>query len=105
MQLFKSVVLSTLLYGSKTWVPLANYIARLQGFITGCLWVILGVSRWDNMRNTVLHSKAGIDRVEVMILRRHLRWLGHLEIFFGANVDNTHTHTCLVLSFSLPQGA
>ena len=54
LRLFKSVILSTLLYGSETWVPLSAHITRLQGFITGCLRVILGVSRWDNIRNTEL---------------------------------------------------
>jgi len=93
MRLFKSVVLSTLLYGSETWVPLANHIARLQGFITGCLRVILGVSRWDNMRNTDLRSKAGVDRVEVMILRRRLRWLGHLE-----RMEDSRLPKCLLVS-------
>ena len=54
-------------------------MARLQGFVGGCLRVILGVSRWDNIRNTQLHAQAGIERIDVMILQRRLRWLGHTE--------------------------
>jgi hypothetical protein len=79
LRLLRSVVLSTLLYGSETWVPLAAHTARLQGFITGCLWVILGVSCWDNKRNTEIRSQAGMERVEVMLLERSLRWLGDIE--------------------------
>ena len=79
MRLFKSVVLSTLLYGSETWVPSAANLKRLQAFIMGCLRVILGVTRWDKKRNTELRSMAGIERVEVMVMRRRLRWLGHVE--------------------------
>ena len=47
----------------------------------GCLRVILGVTRWpwDKKRNTELRSMAGIERVEVMVMRRRLRWLGHVE--------------------------
>ena len=30
-------------------------------------------------RNTELRSKAGVDRVELLILRRRLHQLGHLE--------------------------
>ena len=52
--LFKSVILPTLLYGIETWVPLSAHIARLQGFNRGCVRVILGLSRWDNIRNTEL---------------------------------------------------
>ena len=79
MRLFKSVVLSTLLYGSETWVPSAANLKHLQAFIMGCLRVILGVTRWDKKRNTELRSMAGIERVEVMVMRRRLRWLGHVE--------------------------
>ena len=79
VRLSKSVVLSTLLYGSKTWVPSAAQLKRLQAFIMGCLRAILGVSRRDMKRNTELRLMAGIERVEVMVMRRRLRWLGHVE--------------------------
>ena len=79
MRLFKSVDLSTLLYCSETWVPSAANFKRLQAFIMGCLRVILGVTRWDKKWNTELRSMAGIERVEVMVMRRRLRWLGHVE--------------------------
>ena len=52
MRLFKSVVLSTLLYGSETWIPSAPQLKRLHSFILWCLRVILGFSRWDQKRNT-----------------------------------------------------
>ena len=39
--------------------------------------VILGVSKWDMRRNTELRAEAGLERVEVMLMRRRLQWLGH----------------------------
>ena len=30
-------------------------------------------------RNTELRAMAGIERVEAMVLRKRLRWLGHVE--------------------------
>ena len=45
----------------------------------GCLRAILGVSRQDMKRNTELRLMAGIERVEVMVMRRRLCWLGHVE--------------------------
>ena len=57
MRLFKSVVLSTLLYGSETWVPSAAQLKHLQAFIMGCLQAILGVSRRDMKRNTELRLR------------------------------------------------
>ena len=92
MRIFKAVVLSTLLYGSETWVPSASLIKRLQAFIMWCLRVILGVSRWDQKRDTELRLKAGIERVEVTVMRRRLRWLGHLE-----RMDDTRLPKCLLV--------
>ena len=40
--------------------------------------VILGVTRWDEKKNTDLRAKAGLKRVEVMMMKRRLRWLGHV---------------------------
>ena len=37
-----------------------------------------GVTKWDNKRNTELRVMAGLERVEVMLMRRRLRWLGHV---------------------------
>ena len=73
------MVLATLLYGCESWVSLAGHLKCLQTFIMGWLWVILGVSRWDRMRNTNLQSMGGLEKVEVMVMRRRLRWLGHVE--------------------------
>ena len=81
IRLFKSVILSTLLYGSETWAPLVTHVKRLQVFIMRCVRVILGVTRWNQNqeRNTELRAMAGMDRVEVMLMRRKLRWLGHVS--------------------------
>ena len=45
IRLFKSVILSTLLYGSETWAPLVTHVKCLQVFIMRCVRVILGVTR------------------------------------------------------------
>ena len=90
--LFKAVVLSRLLYGSDTWVPLAAHMKCLQAFIMGCLWVILVVTRWDKERNTTLKFMGGMERVEVAIMRRRLRWLGHIE-----RMDDSQLLKCLVV--------
>ena len=79
LRLFSVVVLATLLYGSETWVPLAAHMKRLQAFIMRCLRVILGVTRWDMKRNIMLQSLGEMERVETMIMKMRLRWLGHLE--------------------------
>ena len=92
LRLFRVVVLATLLYGSETWVPLAAHMKRLQAFIMGCLRVILGVTRWDMKRNTMLRSLGEMERVETMIMKRRLRWLGHLE-----RMENSRIPKCFLV--------
>ena len=97
MHLFKGVVLLMLLYGSETWVPFVSHSKRLQAFIMWCLHVILVVMRWDNKRNTELRSMADIEKMEVMLMRRRLHWLGHL-----VHLDGTRLPKCLLVY--CPQG-
>ena len=53
LHLFRAIVLSIPLYGSETWVPLAKHTKHLQA-IMGCLRVVLGVTKWNKMKNTQL---------------------------------------------------
>ena len=57
-----------------------------------CLHVILGVTKWGTKRNTGLRSMAGIEMVDVMVMRRKLHWLGHLE-----RLDDTRLPKCLLV--------
>ena len=83
--MFKSVVLSTMVYGSETWAPIATHIKCLQGFIMRCVRVVLEVTKWDKKRNTKLRVMACLQRVEVMLMRRQLWWLGRV-----AWMEETH---------------
>ena len=79
LKLFKAIIIPTLLYGSETWNVIQSHIQRLQVFTNRFLRIITGTSLWDKLRNTQLRCKSKIERVEVMIQRRRLQWLGHLE--------------------------
>ena len=90
--MFKSVIHPTPLYDSETWAPIATHLKCLQGFIMKCVWIILGVTRWDEKRNTDLRVAAGLERVEVVMLKRRLRWLGHV-----AWMEEICIHKCLLV--------
>ena len=72
LRLFKSVVLSALLYGSESWAPIVIQARHLQGFIMTCVQIIPGLTRLDQKRNMELRELAGLEREEI----RSLRWLG-----------------------------
>ena len=90
---FRTLILATLLYRSETWLLLAPHLKRLQVFVMGCLRVILGVSQWDKKRNSELWCLGGPERVKVMVMRRRLRRLGHME-----RMDIFHLSKCLLVS-------
>ena len=57
-----------------------------------CVRVILGVTRWDEKRNTDLRAMADLRRVEVMLMKRRLRWLGHV-----ARMEEARIPKCLLV--------
>ena len=77
LKLFKSNVLSVLLYGSETWKVTATSTQKLQVFVNKCLRRILKI-RWpETIRNTDLHKKCKIDELQKLIKRRKWSWIGH----------------------------
>ena len=78
LNIFVSVVLSTLLYGLDTAVLLEPQIHRLQSFVMGSLRFILGVSLWDGKRDTSIREMANLQRIYTMLTQRRLRLLGHI---------------------------
>ena len=78
LNIFVSVVLSTLLYGLKTAVLLEPQIHRLQSFVMRSLRSILGVFLWDGKRDTSIRKTAQLQRISTMLTQRRLRLLGHI---------------------------
>ena len=78
LNIFVSVVLSTLLYDLETAVLLEPQIHRLQSFVMRSLRSILGVSLWDGKRDTSIRKIAHPQRISTMLTQRRLRLLGHI---------------------------
>ena len=80
---YRSVVLSVLLYGSETWTIKARQLHRLNIFHGSCVRAILGVSRtaqWvERLTNIELARRFGMSEDMAVLLRqRRMRWLGHM---------------------------
>ena len=80
---YRAVVLSSLLYGSETWVVKSPSIRRLEVFHNHCIRVILGVSRnrqWkERLTSKDLARWFGMDKnMADTISGYRCRWLGHL---------------------------
>ena len=77
MDIFKSSVLSILLYASETWVLNLTQIQRINAFQTSCLRTILDVNRDDRVTNNEVYSRTDMHPLSYTVQQRQLRFLGH----------------------------
>ena len=77
IRIFKSNVMSVMLYGSETWRTTKATMNRLQVFVNNCLRRLLGLRWTDRVRNKDLWEWNHQDPVEIQICRRRWRWIGH----------------------------
>ena len=90
VSVYKSCVLTALLYSSETWTTYRKHVKLLdQKFLRRVLNI-----RWDTFTpDTEDLSRAEVDSVESIIMRNQMRWAGHLvrmedtrlpkRLFFG----------------------
>ena len=76
---YRSCVLTTLLYASETWVIYAKQVRRLNSFHMRCLRKIMGISWQDKVSNVEILQKTGLQSMQTMLDTKRLRWLGHVE--------------------------
>ena len=78
MRAFRTLVMSVLLYGAETWPVAQQDIRKLKTFQMRCLRDVLGVTRWNMLRNTEVLERTGELPVEDQLRQRRLQWLGHI---------------------------
>ena len=77
MKIFRALVRPVLLYGCETWSVTQPNLQRLNTFHMRCIRSILGVSRWNKIKNSDNLERACEDPIDMTIQKR-LQWLGHL---------------------------
>jgi len=78
MAVYNAVCVSTLLYACQGGTPYRRHITTLEAFHIRCLQTILHVHRWDKITHVEICRRAGTTCLETILLRRQLRWLGHV---------------------------
>ena len=80
LELYKVLILSILMYGSETWTLRKEDENRLLVFEMICLRKILGVTRLDKIRNTIIRETLGLeDTILDRIAQKRLRFFGHVN--------------------------
>ena len=79
IRLYKAIVLSTLLYSSETWPMTVANLKRLEAAHHRWQRKILGITWGDKIRNEEIRRRTGMEKIEEVMKRTRLRWLGHLH--------------------------
>ena len=78
IQVYKAVILTTLLYASESWTPYRNQISQLDVFHKRCLRTICGFTLQDRVSIAELYKICDISGIEGFLIRSQLRWAGHV---------------------------
>ena len=78
IQVYKAVIVPTLLYGAETWVLYRKQIRLLGQFHQRCLRSILGIKWQDHVSKEEVLKGASLPSIEPILLQVQLRWAGHV---------------------------
>jgi len=79
IRLYKSLVLSTLLYASETWPMTVVNMKKLEAAHHRWQRKILGVVWRDKVSNELVRQQTGMVKLEEILAKRRLTWLGHVH--------------------------
>lgn len=78
-RIYEACVTSTLLYGAETWTTYKGQERKLNKFHLRCLRKILGIKWQDKVTNAQVLQRAKSMSIMSILLKKRLRWLGHVQ--------------------------
>ena len=78
LKIYRTIVLSILLYGSGTWQIYAKDASRLNAFHQRCLRRILDIPYTAHIRNVDIFHETNEKELTKYIQERRLKWFGHM---------------------------
>ena len=97
LRIYKSTVMSVLLYGAECWKVNQNYGQRLNTFHNRCLRRILRIFWPRTISNEKLYEEVEISRIADIIKARRWRFIGHILRF-------VNTDDCRIVTNWTPGG-
>ena len=79
IQVYRAVVVPTLLYGAETWVLYRKQIRLLERFHQRCLRSILCIKWQDHVSNEEVLKRASLPSTESILFQARLRWSGRVS--------------------------
>jgi len=76
--IYQTLVLSVLLYAADTWTLLSADVRTLDAFRQKCLRQLLGIRRYDRVRNDEVLQRTGLTSLSHLLSRRRISVFGHV---------------------------
>lgn len=77
-KIYRAIVISTLLYGAESWTVYRSHVKKLHAFMMRHLRTIMKVTWKDKVTNKEILERTGLTPMEDMLIRKNLRWTGHI---------------------------
>jgi len=78
-QVYKAIVLSTLLYGAETWTIYKTQVKKLNSYIMRHLREIIKLTWKDKISNHEIYIRSGLTPMADMLIEQNLRWTDHVH--------------------------
>ena len=76
--IYRAIVLSTLLYGADAWTMYRRQVKKLHVFMMRHLRSIIRITWMDKVTNMEILERTGLPSLEDILIRKNLWWTGHL---------------------------
>ena len=78
LEVYKTVVMTTLLYACETWTVCCRHARELIRFHINCLRRLLHINWQDMIPDTEVPKRAGLQSIHALLEKVQLRWAGHV---------------------------
>lgn len=78
-KVYRAVVLSTLLYGSESWIIYRTQVKKLHAYMMRHLRDIMRIKWHDKVPNEEVLHRASLPSMADILIEKNLRWLGHVH--------------------------
>ena len=77
-KIYRAIVLSTFLDGAEAWTVYRKQVKKLHSFMMRHLRSIMRITWMDKVTNKEILECTGLPSMEDLLIRKNLRWTGHL---------------------------
>ena len=78
VRLYESLVMSTVLYGAELWLLTVAQKKKLEAAHHKFQRRMMGISWKDKVSNESVRVQTQLEKIDLIIKKRRLRWLGHV---------------------------